>query len=129
MSVKNYNKLDISKNLSEKKGFSLLFSKKIVDELIDIIKESLIDKNINLKNLGNFKLIQKKERIGRNPKTMEKFKILPTYTLEKKSGPHHKPIFKIIVKIPNSKKMIASGSSKKNAQQNAAKKLLDELKI
>ena len=75
MSVKNYNKLDISKNLSEKKGFSLLFSKKIVDELIDIIKESLIDKNINLKNLGNFKLIQKKERIGRNPKTMEKFMI------------------------------------------------------
>ncbi len=77
MSVKNYNKLDISKNLSKKKGFSLLFSKKIVDELIDVIKESLIDKNINLKNLGNFKLIQKKERIGRNPKTMEKFKILP----------------------------------------------------
>ena len=60
---------------------------------------------------------------------LKKFKILPTYTLEKKSGPHHKPIFKIIVKIPNSKKMIASGSSKKNAQQNAAKKLLDELKI
>ena len=60
---------------------------------------------------------------------LKKFKILPTYTLEKKSGPHHKPIFKIIVKIPNSKKMITSGSSKKNAQQNAAKKLLDELKI
>ena len=60
---------------------------------------------------------------------LKKFKILPTYTFEKKSGPHHKPIFKIIVKIPNSKKMIASGSSKKNAQQNAAKKLLDELKI
>ena len=50
-----------------------MFSKKIIDELIDI-KESLIDKNINLKNLGNFKLIRK---IGRNPKTMEKFKILP----------------------------------------------------
>ena len=75
MSVKNYNKLDISKNLSKKKGFSLLYSKKVIDELIEIIKESLIDKNINIKGLGNFKLIHKKERIGRNPKTMEKFKI------------------------------------------------------
>ena len=60
---------------------------------------------------------------------LKKFKVLPTYSLEKKSGPHHNPIFKVIVKIPESKKMIASGSSKKNAQQNAAKKLIDELKI
>ena len=32
MSVKNYNKLDISKDLSKKKGFSLLYSKKLIDE-------------------------------------------------------------------------------------------------
>ena len=75
MSVKNYNKLDISKDLSKKKGFSLLYSKKLIDELIDLIKESLVDKSINIKGLGNFKLIYKKERLGRNPKTMEKFKI------------------------------------------------------
>ncbi len=61
--------------------------------------------------------------------SLKKYKKLPTYSLEKKSGPHHKPIFKVIVEIPNSKKFIASGSSKKDAQQNAAKKLLKDLNL
>ncbi len=61
--------------------------------------------------------------------SLKKYKELPTYLLEKKSGPHHQPIFKVIVRIPNSKKITATGSSKKNAQQNAAQKLLNELKL
>ena len=60
---------------------------------------------------------------------LKKYKKLPTYTLLKTSGPHHKPVFKVIVKTPDSKKVTASGSSKKEAQQNAAKKLINELKI
>ena len=55
-------------------GFSKNFSKKIVDDLIEILKHTVIEKgNLNLKNLGSFKIITKKERIGRNPKTKEKF--------------------------------------------------------
>tara|TARA_B100001057_G_scaffold490246_1_gene578117 strand:+ start:2986 stop:3654 length:669 start_codon:yes stop_codon:yes gene_type:complete len=61
--------------------------------------------------------------------TLKKFKILPTYELQKKTGPHHKPIFRVLVQIPGSKKISAVGSSKKDAQQNAAKKLLEELNI
>ena len=61
--------------------------------------------------------------------SLKKYKKLPTYSLLKTSGPHHKPIFKVTAKTPNSKKVTAIGSSKKEAQQNAAKKLLDELKI
>ena len=61
--------------------------------------------------------------------SLKKFKKLPSYFLEKKIGPHHKPIFKVIVQIPNSKKYSAIGKSKKDAQQNAAKKLLKELNI
>ena len=57
------------------------------------------------------------------------FKELPKYTFHKKTGPQHSPIFKTNVQIPNSKKVIGSGSSKKNAQQNAARKLLLSLKI
>ena len=49
--------------------------------------------------------------------------------VNKKTGPQHKPIFKTDVQIPNSKKVIGIGSSKKNAQQNAASKLLRSLKI
>ena len=61
--------------------------------------------------------------------TLKKFKVLPKYILQKKSGPHHKPTFNVQVQIPNSEKISGSGTSKKNAQQNAAKKLIDELNI
>lgn len=61
--------------------------------------------------------------------SLKKFKELPKYFFHKKKGPQHNPIFRTEVQIPNSKKMSGSGSSKKNAQQNAAYKLLKFLKI
>ena len=51
------------------------------------------------------------------------------YIFFKKTGPQHRPLFKTEVQIPNSKKIIGIGSSKKNAQQNAAAKLLKILNI
>jgi len=61
--------------------------------------------------------------------SLKKFKRLPKYTLYKKSGPQHMPIFKTEVQIMSSKKVLGTGTSKKNAQQNAASKLLRYLKI
>ena len=61
--------------------------------------------------------------------SLKKFKTLPVYTIQKESGPQHSPIFKVGVKIENSKKYYALGTSKKDAQQNAAKNLLTDLKI
>ena len=61
--------------------------------------------------------------------SLKKFKELPKYIFFKKTGPQHRPIFKTEVQIPNSKKIIGIGSSKKNAQQNAAAKLLKILNI
>ena len=61
--------------------------------------------------------------------SLKKFKSLPVYTIQKQSGPQHSPIFKVEVQIKNSKKYFASGNSKKDAQQNAAQKLLSDLKI
>ena len=61
--------------------------------------------------------------------SLKKFKELPKYIFHKKIGPQHKPLFKTEVHIPNSKKISGSGSSKKNAQQNAAAKLLKILSI
>ena len=61
--------------------------------------------------------------------SLKKFKELPKYVFFKKSGPQHRPLFKTEVQIPNSKKIIGTGSSKKNAQQNAAAKLLKILNI
>ena len=61
--------------------------------------------------------------------SLKKYKILPKYTFFKKSGPQHNPSFKTEVQIPDSKKIIGKGSSKKKAQQNAAEKLIKILKI
>ena len=60
--------------------------------------------------------------------SLKKYKILPVYKINKQSGPQHSPVFKVEVQIKSSKKFFASGTSKKDAQQNAAKKLLIDLK-
>ena len=80
----------------------------------------------NLQN-SSLPLIDSKTKLQEY--SLKKFKELPKYTFYKKTGPQHSPIFKTDVQIPNSKKVIGTGSSKKNAQQNAASKLLVELKI
>ncbi len=61
--------------------------------------------------------------------SLKTFKELPKYIFFKKTGPQHRPLFKTEVQIPNSKKITGIGSSKKNAQQNAAAKLLKILNI
>ena len=61
--------------------------------------------------------------------SLKKYKQLPKYRFFKATGPQHSPLFKTDVQIPFSKKIIGIGSSKKNAQQNAANKLLKSLKI
>ena len=57
------------------------------------------------------------------------YKKLPIYRLINSSGPRHKPTFKISVSIHRSKLYTGTGSSKQDAQQNAAKKLLKNITI
>ena len=52
--------------------------------------------------------------------SLKKFKKLPTYKTLSNTGPRHKPIFKIGVKLPNTRFYIGEGSSKKDAEQDAA---------
>ena len=48
------------------------------------------------------------------------FKVLPIYKLISNTGPRHKPLFKVAVKLKNTKFFTAEGTSKKEAEQNAA---------
>ena len=57
--------------------------------------------------------------------SLKKFKKLPSYKTISNTGPRHKPIFKVGVKLPNSKYYIGEGSSKKDAEQSAAILCLD----
>ena len=52
--------------------------------------------------------------------SLKVFKILPLYKLISNTGPRHKPLFKVAVKLKDSKFFTAEGVSKKDAEQNAA---------
>jgi ribonuclease-3 len=52
--------------------------------------------------------------------SLKKFKKLPIYKIISNTGPRHKPLFKVAVKLPDTKFYIGQGSSKKDAEQNAA---------
>ena len=59
--------------------------------------------------------------------SLKKFKKLPLYKLISNTGPRHKPIFKISVKLINTKLYQAEGKSKKDAEQNAAINCLKDI--
>ena len=75
MKSKSLKKVELINDLSNKTGFSINFSKKIVDDLIDVFSQNIKFGYLSLKNIGVFRLINKKQRIGRNPKTGEEFVI------------------------------------------------------
>ena len=73
MFKKNLKKIDIAKRLSNKTGYSVNFSKKLINDLVEIIVLNIKKENLTLKNIGSFKKKNKNQRIGRNPKTKEEF--------------------------------------------------------
>jgi ribonuclease-3 len=52
--------------------------------------------------------------------SLKNFKVLPIYKLISNTGPRHKPLFKVAVKLKDTKFFTAEGVSKKDAEQNAA---------
>ena len=61
--------------------------------------------------------------------SLKNFKKLPIYRLQSSSGPKHNPIYKINVSIIGSEQFLGIGSSKQEAQQDGANKLLKAKKI
>ena len=60
--------------------------------------------------------------------SLKKFKKLPIYKVISNTGPKHKPLFRIGVKLSNTKLYISEGKSKKDAEQNAAILCLNNIK-
>ncbi len=61
--------------------------------------------------------------------TQARYGVTPTYKLLGSSGPDHKKEFEVAVQLHNETIATAKGRSKKNAQQEAAKKALAILKV
>ena len=69
-------KKELAQNLSDQTELSLADAKKFVDLFFDTIKDQLNSgKTVKLSGFGTFDIVQTKERVGRNPKTMEEFPI------------------------------------------------------
>jgi ribonuclease-3 len=136
--------LEIAKNIELEK-YILVFNpknKKIIieDKVIADCLEALIgaiylDKGLNytekfILNLWSkhisasvVTLIDAKTKLQEH--SLKFFKILPVYKLISNTGPRHKPLFKIAVKLKDTNFFTAQGSSKKDAEQNAASLCLE----
>ena len=76
MVKKNFNRKNLSNKIYQNLGFSKNFSSTIVDNFFEIMVTELIRSNkVKISSFGTFKVISKKERIGRNPKTKIEAKI------------------------------------------------------
>ena len=76
-------------------------------------------------NLSNVTFIDAKTKLQEY--SLKKYKSLPIYKLIENKGPKHKPTFKVAVRIKNSKFFNGIGSSKKEAEQNAAALFLKKI--
>ena len=72
----NVTKKDLSAALKNEFKFSVEISDSFVDEVFNVIKSTLkSNKVLKLSGFGTFEIFKTKERMGRNPKTMEGFLI------------------------------------------------------
>ena len=68
----NLTKKDLINQIYMQIGFSKQISESLIDDFLSLFIENLIkEKKIKLSKFGTFTIREKKERIGRNPKTKE----------------------------------------------------------
>ena len=76
MVKKNFTRKDLSNKIYQNLGFSKNLSSKIVDNFFESLISGIIKSNkIKISSFGTFSVLNKKERMGRNPKTKVEAKI------------------------------------------------------
>ena len=76
MFKKNLTRKDITNKINKKLGFSKNISSEILDLFFNSLSNELIKKEkVKISSFGTFEVINKKERLGRNPKTRISAKI------------------------------------------------------
>ena len=76
MLKKSFTRKNLNYKIYQNVGFSKSFTSKIIDDFFDTFTAELIKSNkVKISSFGTFEVIDKKERIGRNPKTKDEAKI------------------------------------------------------
>ena len=74
---KNFTRKNLSNNVHHDLGFSKNVSSLIIDDFFEFLVSKLIKFNkIKISSFGTFEVVNKNERIGRNPKTKIEAKIV-----------------------------------------------------
>jgi ribonuclease-3 len=128
-------KLDKFLRYSYKNEINRMNKSILADSVESLIGSLFVDGGYN----SAFKFIKRfwscylniQESNEQDPKTklqeisQQKYKLLPEYKLIKKTGPSHSPVFTVSLKALKMKLVKASGGSKREAQKEAAKKIID----
>ena len=133
-------KINLSIYLKTQKGDNLEKNKSILSDVVEsIIGAIFIDSGLKnckkfiLNNLINKTLINtepaKHAKSTLQEYCLEKYKALPKYSVKNKFGNEHSPIFEVSVSIKDHDLVSATGSNLKNAEEAAAAKFLNILKI
>jgi integration host factor subunit alpha len=79
---KTITRADLGESIYQQVGLSRNESSSLVEMVLDEISKQLIDgKTVKISSFGSFSVRQKKERIGRNPKTGVEVPITPRKVL------------------------------------------------
>ena len=135
------NKLDLNKyvltfNVSSKKKF--IEDKVLADSCEALIGSIYLDKGFGVvekfildfwaDHIKDSVVTQIDAKTKLQEYSLKKFKKLPIYKIISNTGPRHKPLFKVGVKLVDTKLYISEGKSKKDAEQNAAIICLQNIK-
>jgi len=76
MLKKNFTRKELTHKVYQNLGFSKKLSSNLIDDFFEMIMSELIKSNdVKISSFGTFITLNKKERIGRNPKTKIEAKI------------------------------------------------------
>ena len=93
-----------------------------IDQGLKVVKKFVLNLWKDNLKVSSFTFIDAKTKLQEY--SLQKYKKLPIYKLLENSGPRHKPVIKVAVKLETTKFVEAIGFSKKDAEQKAAKFLL-----
>jgi len=134
-------KIDLQKfilTLNVKTKKNIIEDKVIADSCEALIGSIYLDKGFNIveklilnlwsDHIRNSIITQIDAKTKLQEYSLKKFKKLPIYKMISNTGPRHKPLFKVAVKLINTKFYYSEGKSKKEAEQNAANECLRNIK-
>ena len=87
MLKKNFTRKDLSNKVYQNLGFSKNFCSTLIDDFFESLISELLKLNkIKISSFGTFEIVNKNERIGRNPKTKVEVKITARKVVKFKSS-------------------------------------------